>query len=442
MPDAYESQPKSASLAEEVLTPLRAARRDGREGRERYHEIKTLFPLVVPNLQTILQKEEAANEGNRLLRVGQPMGTFLDETSAWKRTQEVALLGSCAGEDLQGSGRTENGQQFYPCKHLQLFDRGILDAKTPKQAAKLAYRELPIRYAQRILQIEGLPGWEAAPELVEVHRLYSENFKDIRLVDLDMEDLEPFTSVIETIKGRMKEVIPMLATSMRNLQQAEGYPEREIVQWLDSFFLSRIGTEMLTSQYMACTKPEAQARRRSRVGVVDYACDPVSICEQAARHARKLCKQHFADDADVDISVVSSSAASTFDLESRIRFPYVPNYLFYIMVELLKNSARATVEARQESPQKKRSIVITVGADPSQVAIRVLDQAGGIPFSVADRVWSYMYSTATKGGRNFNEQGTPLAGYGVGLPLSRLYARYLGGSLHLQSLPGVGTCAY
>ncbi|CAE7240263.1 PDK [Symbiodinium sp. CCMP2592] len=92
--------------------------------------------------------------------------------------------------------------------------RQILDAKTPKQAAKLAYRELPIRYAQRILQIEGLPGWEAAPELVEVHRLYSENFKDIRLVDLDMEDLEPFTSVIETIKGRMKEVIPMLAARL------------------------------------------------------------------------------------------------------------------------------------------------------------------------------------------------------------------------------------
>ena len=44
--------------------------------------------------------------------------------------------------------------------------------------------------------------------------------------------------------------------------------------------------------------------------------------------------------------------------------------------------------------------------------------------------------------RNFDEQGTPLAGYGVGLPLSRLYARYLGGALHLQSLPGVGTCAY
>ena len=33
---------------------------------------------------------------------------------------------------------------------------------------------------------------------------------------------------------------------------------------------------------------------------------------------------------------------------------------------------------------------------PRQVAIRVLDQAGGIPFHAADKVWSYMYSTASK----------------------------------------------
>merc|ERR1712008_111806 len=84
---------------------------------------------------------------------------------------------------------------------------------------------------------------------------------------------------------------------------------------------------------------------------------------------------------------------------------------------------------------ERRPIMITVGADHSQVAIRVHDVAGGIPFRVADRVWSYMYSTSpdSKSGSDFSQQGTPLAGYGVGLPLSRLYARYLGGSLHLQS---------
>lgn len=34
----------------------------------------------------------------------------------------------------------------------------------------------------------------------------------------------------------------MLATAMRNLQQTEGYSEAAIVQWLDTFVLSRIGT--------------------------------------------------------------------------------------------------------------------------------------------------------------------------------------------------------
>ncbi|CAE8632567.1 unnamed protein product [Polarella glacialis] len=134
------------------------------------------------------------------------------------------------------------------------------------------------------------------------------------------------------------------------------------------------------------------------------------------------------------------------DLEHGCRCTQVPNYLFYIMVELLKNSARATVETCNGDPRQlqRRPITITVGADQSQVAIRVHDEAGGIPFSAADHVWSYLYSTAqqTKGGSTFSQQGTPLAGYGVGLPLSRLYARYLGGSLHLQSLPGVGTSAY
>lgn len=319
----------------------------------------------------------------------------------------------------------------------------ILDVSTPEAAAKLTFAELPIRFAQRIEQIEGLQGWMHSPELNEVHSLYSQNFRDIRLIELDVNNLAPFTEVVERIKGRMRTMIPKLATAMRNLQQTEGFSEASLVQWLDTFFLSRIGTEMLTSQYLACVSPDPNVKRRSRVGVFDFACDPASICLQAARHAQKLCQEHFGGETDVQIRVESTNK-SDFELESRIRFPYVPNYLFYIMVELLKNSARATVEAhRADATQKPRPIVITVGADPSQVAIRVEDEAGGIPFSASDRVWSYMYSTATKGGTAaFSQQGTPLAGYGVGLPLSRLYARYLGGSLQLQSLPGVGTCAY
>lgn len=75
----------------------------------------------------------------------------------------------------------------------------------------------------------------------------------------------------------------------------------------------------------------------------------------------------------------------------------------------------------------------------AQVAIRVGDRAGGIPFQVGQQVWSYLYTTAGQKAGRYGDAATSLAGYGIGLPLSRLYARYFGGQLKLVSLPGYGT---
>ena len=98
--------------------------------------------------------------------------------------------------------------------------------------------------------------------------------------------------------------------------------------------------------------------------------------------------------------------------------------------------------------------------------ICVADRGGGIPFDRMDNVWSYLHSTTRKKWEddisvadddadhdgivstslplsgNEDNNPTELAGYGIGLPMSRLYARYLGGDLNLISLPGYGTHAY
>lgn len=318
--------------------------------------------------------------------------------------------------------------------------RNVLDASTPLLAGRLTLAELPVRFAQRIQQIEELQNWRSSPELTHVHELYADAFRKVRLVEGHGADANMYelTEVIETVKRQMQGVVPKLATGMRALKHSEGFGEQQINDWLDAFFLSRIGTEMLTSQYLATLKPSRGGRKQT--GIVDNACDPAVICEQAARHAQKLCKQH--SGMDVKIAV---ERAGDGGKETGIRFPYVPQYLFYVMVELLKNSARATAEACPDPSRiKEFPVVVTVGADQSEVGIRVHDLAGGIDFSDRHRVWSYMYSTVRKntGGNRMTQEGTPLAGYGVGLPLSRLYARYLGGSLHLMSLPGIGTSAY
>ena len=71
---------------------------------------------------------------------------------------------------------------------------------------------------------------------------------------------------------------------------------------------------------------------------------------------------------------------------------------------------------------------------------QIADQGGGIPRSKLDLLFQYMYSTAPKPSRS-EIVSAPLAGYGYGLPLSRLYARYFQGDIVLNSFEGYGTDA-
>lgn len=106
------------------------------------------------------------------------------------------------------------------------------------------------------------------------------------------------------------------------------------------------------------------------------------------------------------------------------------------------------------------------------------DMGGGIAAEAQPRIWSYMYTTAqpvkydprtgavvaacvreeetatekqsvaigaldvTTKAEKKQLLPSPLAGFGCGLPLCRLYASYLGGSLTIVSMPVYGTDAY
>ena len=59
---------------------------------------------------------------------------------------------------------------------------------------------------------------------------------------------------------------------------------------------------------------------------------------------------------------------------------------------------------------------------------------------MSDQLFHYMYSTAPKPSVS-GDASVPLAGYGYGLPLSRLYARYFHGDLVVTSYEGLGTDA-
>jgi pyruvate dehydrogenase kinase 2/3/4 len=65
------------------------------------------------------------------------------------------------------------------------------------------------------------------------------------------------------------------------------------------------------------------------------------------------------------------------------------------------------------------------------------------------KIWSYLYTTATtpveiQKLHDYPDFGkdAPLAGFGFGLPISRLYSQYFGGDLQVMSMEGYGTDAY
>ena len=73
---------------------------------------------------------------------------------------------------------------------------------------------------------------------------------------------------------------------------------------------------------------------------------------------------------------------------------------------------------------------------------QISDEGGGIPRSGTSKIWTYLYSTAKSPIANDRKhfQDTPqiMAGYGYGLPISRLYAKYFGGDLQIISMEGYG----
>lgn len=116
------------------------------------------------------------------------------------------------------------------------------------------------------------------------------------------------------------------------------------------------------------------------------------------------------------------------------------------------------------APAALPKIVVTVYANDADLYLRVADHGGGIPPALGDRIWAWSAAKSDApggygghgGGRDGQEDGHDgrqdgghdggaaafnldamameardggLAGYGVGLPMSRAYAEYFGGSL-------------
>jgi pyruvate dehydrogenase kinase 2/3/4 len=309
-------------------------------------------------------------------------------------------------------------------------------ASSPHRAAEKVHEEIPKHFAARLRQIEALKGWKEDQDLFALWNIYFQSFEEMRMCDVE-DNLEPFTAVVRKLKERQRRALPHLGQALHRRWTAEGSSFTN--EWMVKFLESRIGTEMLTSQYIAIINQVQQGKKKI-TGIVDPVVSPEDICRSAAEAARQLCETHMgmAPEINIDVRVKRSRAGD-------VSFSYIPIYLRYILVEVLKNSCQATVRTMYTSlcaEQDMRPVNIVICSDDYRVAIRISDRAGGIPFDVGERVWDFGFTGQSESNAADPSQATALGGFGLGLPLARLYARYLGGSLSLVSLPEYGVDTY
>eukprot|EP00929_Paragymnodinium_shiwhaense_P039455 TRINITY_DN20709_c0_g1_i2.p1 TRINITY_DN20709_c0_g1~~TRINITY_DN20709_c0_g1_i2.p1 ORF type:complete len:426 (+),score=87.19 TRINITY_DN20709_c0_g1_i2:65-1342(+) len=324
----------------------------------------------------------------------------------------------------------------------------ILALPSLQQTAVAIHKELPVRFAKRLAQIENTSeDWQEIVPLVRLREVYRKSFTNLRLVELEHgceNSIEEFTAVIMDLRKRHTKVMHLLSQVAQELRKRGVLDDAGINNWLHQFMHSRIGTEMLTRHYEGLYSYSPQ---RNRVGIVDTRCNPAQVVREAVEHVQK----HLAEARGVPINL----AVAQEDIE----FPFISTYLFWIVVELLKNSVQAVWRERQTdgATDEEKDVHVTVCADSGRIGLRISDKGGGIPFDVSHRIWEFMFTskpqiTLSHPGdlASVTEEASvasgplsgALAGPGMGLPNCKLYVQYLGGTIDLMSMPSVGTDVY
>lgn len=209
--------------------------------------------------------------------------------------------------------------------------------------------------------------------------------------------------------------------------------------------MSRIGIRMLIGQHIALTY-QLRRPQPDYVGIICTRTNVQALAQEAIDNARFVCEEHYGLFSAPPVQLVC---------KPELNFMYVPGHLSHMLFELLKNSLRAVVErqtkaeaeagagagAGTKSNKRDRFPVskVIVAEGKEDITIKISDEGGGIPRSAIPLVWTYMYTTVERTpdldpGFDKSDFKAPMAGFGYGLPISRLYARYFGGDLKLISM--------
>lgn len=234
--------------------------------------------------------------------------------------------------------------------------------------AQFLHRELPIRIAQRAVDLmtlpHGLNQTSQVRHIVSIYLSYLEIFRAFPLPTNETEELA-FTDMLRPMVLDRSSIPTAIAQGLKSLtsipqpSHLDNIMEhrlQEMEEALYRFFTARIGLRLLTEHHiLSCIARREQSNelriRQSYLenvplaedtqgffwGCIKDNCDPALEAKRVAEQVVLHCKKCYGVAPEIQVLDCTPKRFSG------LPFTYVPHHLHYMLAELLKNSCRATI---------------------------------------------------------------------------------------------------
>jgi len=377
-----------------------------------------------------------------------------------------------------------------PLEKRSIHDLIVMGRVSREERALQLHETLKVGLSRCAMRLSEMPfGFCNAPSIKRVTSAYVQNFKQVMdfedkhgVAGLCMEEYHSLTTgILNQHRGTMLDVAKGVFEFNEDINKIFG-PDLELAalrdlsliqdieRSLDEFFTNRLTLRLLISHVHALNaNKNVNSDGEEMVGVVNVTTRPITILSRAYIATRFMCNRDFQMAPDLHVNGVMHDEYVLREGAKQQHFAYVHTHLFYIFLELVKNAARASIERAQvegvasdtlrpesigfegPKPEQPAPLHVIVPEEQSlwdqERSVKLADRGTGMNRNVLSKAFSYFYSsvkarpTVAEEVSDFDRR-MPLAGFGFGLPISRVMARYFAGDIDVNSIPGQGTDVY
>ena len=301
------------------------------------------------------------------------------------------------------------------------------------------YKEMPIRFAHRITDLNMFPyGLNHNHNISIIRDWYLTSFEElVKYPEPKTQlEIEEFKFRIENIYHRHSSTILKLTKGLYELKESGLITEsddKQIQIFLDRFHTSRTEIRILIEHYLSMFNSSNSSIQPNSncIGIINLKTDISMIFSNVISNINFICtRTNYQIDLD-NIVKISGNA----------KIPIIDNYLYYILFEILKNSTQAIIISEIKNNPQIEINIIDLG---DYIYLKIKDNGIGIQEENIEKIWFYSYSTNSIEPKKIIEQDdfsneSPLSGFGYGLPISKIYLNFFSSLIQIDSINKKGT---